>query len=95
MRVPAGRWPARVGLVAALAAAAAAPASAQVGHEPGRSPFHDLTTRQALTFSVGWMSTGRPRPVSSTVRLSSGWIVTSIRSQNPASASSTELSTIS
>jgi hypothetical protein len=36
-----------------LAAAGAAPLAAQVGHEPGASPFHDLTTRQSLTFSVG------------------------------------------
>jgi len=36
-----------------LAAAGAPPLAAQVGHEPGASPFHDLTTRQTLSFSVG------------------------------------------
>lgn len=27
--------------------------AAQVGHEPDRSPFHDLTTRQGLSISIG------------------------------------------
>ena len=40
-------------LLAALLTAAAAPLTAQVGFDPGHSPFHDLTTRQALTFSAG------------------------------------------
>jgi len=59
-----GRAPLRIGgftaprrAVAALAlaslAAAAAPARAQVGHEPGRSPFRDVTTRQSLSLGVG------------------------------------------
>ena len=46
-------------------------------------------------FSVLCMSTGMPRPLSSTVIELSKWIVTLIVSQNPANASSTELSTIS
>jgi opacity protein-like surface antigen len=41
-------------LLAALLAAAAAPLAAQVGFDPGRSPFHDLTTRQAFTVSAGY-----------------------------------------
>jgi opacity protein-like surface antigen len=41
-------------LLAALLAAAAAPLTAQVGFDPGRSPFHDLTTRQAFTLSAGY-----------------------------------------
>ena len=36
-----------------------------------------------------------PRPLSTTVIALSGWIVTSMRVQYPASASSTELSTTS
>jgi hypothetical protein len=43
----------RMLLAALLAAATAAPLAAQVGYEPGRSPFHDLTTRQAFTVSAG------------------------------------------
>jgi hypothetical protein len=51
-----GRARAERALLAAvlLAAAGATPLAAQVGHEPGASPFHDLTTRQALTFSAGY-----------------------------------------
>ena len=41
------------------------------------------------------MSTGMPRPSSTTVTELSGWIVTETASQLPASASSTELSTTS
>ncbi len=41
------------------------------------------------------MSTGMPRPSSTTVTLPSVSIVTAISVQNPASASSTELSTTS
>jgi hypothetical protein len=40
-------------LLAALLSAAATPLAAQVGFDPGRSPFHDLTTRQAFTLSAG------------------------------------------
>jgi hypothetical protein len=47
------------------------------------------------TFSVGWMSTGMPRPLSTTVTELSTWMVTSTRSAKPASASSIELSTTS
>jgi hypothetical protein len=50
---------ARVVLAAALSAAAVVPAAAQVGFEPSRSPFHDITTHQALTFSVGYFG-GNP-----------------------------------
>jgi opacity protein-like surface antigen len=39
-----------------LAAAGAAPLAAQVGHEPGASPFRDLTTHQALTVSTGYFA---------------------------------------
>ena len=46
-------------------------------------------------FSVLWMSTGMPRPLSATVMALFSWIVTSILVQKPASASSTELSTTS
>jgi len=28
--------------------------AAQVGHEPARSPFHDITTRQSIFFGPGW-----------------------------------------
>lgn len=46
--------PVRALLVTLLAAAAgAAPLAAQVGHEPGSSPFRDLTTHQAFTVSLG------------------------------------------
>ena len=45
--------------------------------------------------SVGWMSTGMPRPLSSTRTPPSARIVTSMWSAYPASASSTELSTTS
>jgi hypothetical protein len=38
---------------AAAAALIAAPASAQVGHDPARSPFRDITTRQGLSLIVG------------------------------------------
>ena len=44
----------RIAVTALLAAAAAGPLAAQVGHPPGRSPFHDLTVRQTLTVSGGW-----------------------------------------
>ena len=47
------------------------------------------------TFSVGWMSTGMPRPSSTTVTESFSWIVTSTLVQYPAMASSMELSTTS
>ena len=46
-------------------------------------------------FSVGCMSTGMPRPLSTTVTELSAWIVTNTVSQYPASASSMELSTTS
>jgi len=46
-------------------------------------------------FSVLCRSTGMPRPLSTTVIELSAWIVTSMRVQYPASASSTELSTTS
>ena len=45
---------ARALLAAALAVGGAAPLAAQVGYEPGSSPFHDLTTHQAITFSLGY-----------------------------------------
>ncbi len=45
--------PVRALLATLLAAAAAAPLPAQVGHEPGSSPFRDLTTHQSFTFSLG------------------------------------------
>lgn len=51
-----------VALAAALLASAAVPASAQVGFEPGRSPFHDLTTHQSLTFSVGYFKGNTAQP---------------------------------
>ena len=53
------------------------------------------TTSAAGRFSSGCSSTGIPRPSSTTVTLLSGWSVTSILSQWPARASSTELSTTS
>jgi len=44
----------RAAVVALLAAlATAGPLAAQVGTPPDRSPFHDLTARQTLTFSGG------------------------------------------
>ena len=36
-----------------VAATTAGPLAAQVGNPPSRSPFHDLTARQAFTFSAG------------------------------------------
>ena len=42
-----------------------------------------------------WTSTGMPRPSSTTVQLPSVWRITRTFVQNPASASSTELSTTS
>ena len=54
---------ARVLLAALVAAAAgAAPLAAQVGHEPGASPFRDLTTHQSLTFSGGWFGGNAAQP---------------------------------
>jgi hypothetical protein len=47
------------------------------------------------TFSVGWISTGMPRPSSSTVTELSSWMVTLTSLQKPAMASSMELSTTS
>ncbi len=45
----------RAALAAAvLACALRSPLAAQVGHEPGSSPFRDLTTHQALTFAAGY-----------------------------------------
>jgi hypothetical protein len=44
---------------------------------------------------LGLMSTGMPRPLSTTRMASSGRIVTSMESQKPAMASSTALSTTS
>ena len=46
-------------------------------------------------FSVGCMSTGIPRPLSTTVTPSSSWMMTLMVSQWPARASSMELSTTS
>jgi len=43
-----------LGSAALAAALGAAPLCAQVGHEPGRSPFRDIVTHQALTFSLGY-----------------------------------------
>ena len=54
-----------------------------------------MTTSAAGRFSVGCMSTGMPRPLSTTVTELSMWMVTSIRSQNPAWDSSMLLSTTS
>ncbi len=42
-----------VGLAAVLAPAGLA---AQVGHDPSRSPFRDVVTRQSLTLFGGWFS---------------------------------------
>lgn len=54
---------ARALLAALLAATAAAtPLAAQVGHEPGASPFRDLTTHQSLTFSGGWFGGNAAQP---------------------------------
>ncbi len=44
------------GIAALAAALGAAPLAAQVGHEPGASPFRDLVTHQALTFSLGYFA---------------------------------------
>src|SRR3989442_2028518 len=52
-------------------------------------------TSAADFFCVGCMPVGMPRPLSTTVRLPSMWIVTSIVSPNPAMCSSTLLSTTS
>src|SRR5712692_1464225 len=54
-----------------------------------------MTTSAAGRFSVACMSTGMPRPLSITVTLLSSWTLTLISSQEPARASSTELSTTS
>jgi len=54
-----------------------------------------MTTSSAGFFMVACMSTGMPRPLSTTVTLPSVSSVIEISSQNPASASSTELSTTS
>src|SRR5690606_29149715 len=54
-----------------------------------------ITTSSADFFFSGCISTGIPRPLSSTVTELSSWIVTTIRLQTPASASSMELSTTS
>src|SRR6185437_2031870 len=54
-----------------------------------------ITTSTAGLFSPGWLSTGMPRPLSHTLTPPSASNVTSIRSQYPASASSTALSTTS
>ena len=54
-----------------------------------------MTTSVADTPSPAWMSTGMPRPLSSTVTEPSMWMVTLISSQYPTSASSIELSTTS
>jgi len=54
-----------------------------------------MMTSAAETPSVGWMSTGMPRPLSRTVAEPSGLRMTSTRSQWPASASSMALSTTS
>lgn len=53
---------ARVALAAVLSAAGAAPAAAQVGHEPSRSPFRDLTTHQALSVSMGYFGGNTAQP---------------------------------
>ncbi len=47
------------GTCALLAAGFPAPAHAQVGHDPARSPYRDISTRQELTFAGGWF-TGNP-----------------------------------
>jgi hypothetical protein len=49
-------------LAAALSVTGAGRAAAQVGYEPSRSPFHDLTTHQALTFSVGYFGGNTAEP---------------------------------
>ena len=54
-----------------------------------------MISSRADTLCVGWASTGMPRPLSATETLPSGWMVIRMRSQWPARASSTELSTIS
>jgi len=54
-----------------------------------------MITSTAGTPSVGWMSTGMPRPSSTTVTEPSLLIVTSMLLAKPASASSIELSTTS
>ena len=54
-----------------------------------------MISSRAETLWVGWASTGMPRPLSATETLPSWWMVIAIRSQWPARASSTELSTIS
>src|ERR1700735_1672003 len=54
-----------------------------------------MTTSAAGFFSVACMSTGMPRPLSTTVTLLSSCTETLISSQKPAMASSTELSTTS
>ena len=41
------------GLALAALTLAAAPVRSQVGHEPGRSPFRDVLTRQSLTLAAG------------------------------------------
>ena len=54
-----------------------------------------MTTSRVGIFLTGCLSTGMPRPLSTTVMELSGCTVTSILVQKPAMASSTELSTIS
>ncbi|VWM18330.1 Uncharacterised protein [Collinsella intestinalis] len=54
-----------------------------------------MTTSSVGIFLTGCISTGMPRPLSTTVIELSGWTVTSMLEQKPAMASSTELSTIS
>ena len=54
-----------------------------------------MTTSTVGRPSVGWIATGMPRPLSTTLTAPSARSVTSMWSQYPASASSTELSTTS
>ena len=54
-----------------------------------------MTTSTVGRCSVGCSSTGIPRPLSTTLSPPSAWMVTSMWSQKPARASSTELSTTS
>ena len=54
-----------------------------------------MTTSSVGIFFTGCLPTGMPRPLSTTVMELSAWMVTEILVQNPASASSTELSTTS
>src|SRR5258706_353404 len=45
----------RAVVVLAIAALVARPAAAQVGHDPARSPYHDLQYSQFLSISTGYL----------------------------------------